>query len=105
MIGNDLFVVKDGATERFRLKVTAAGEFSSTADSSARITAPMPGQVTTVEVKVDDQVKAGQVLVVLEAMKMEHSICAIGAGKVTAVNFAPGDRVGEGAELVVIAAP
>ncbi|MCZ6890007.1 MAG: biotin/lipoyl-binding protein [Gammaproteobacteria bacterium] len=102
-VGNDLFVVKDGATERFRLKVTAAGEFSSTADSSARITAPMPGQVTTVEVKVDDQVKAGQVLVVLEAMKMEHSICAIGAGKVTAVNFAPGDRVGEGVELVVIA--
>jgi biotin carboxyl carrier protein len=49
-----------------------------------------------------DRVEAGAVLVVLEAMKMEHSLSAPWAGTVAGVAVKPGDRVEEGVELVVL---
>ena len=51
-------------------------------------------------VKVGDAVARGAALVVLEAMKMEHTIVAPAAARVVAVNFGVGDRVAEGADLV-----
>ena len=63
----------------------------------------MPGQIVSVNVAEGDQVRADQVLVVLEAMKMEHQVRAPSAGKVTALLCASGDRVVEGAELVSVA--
>jgi len=62
----------------------------------------MPGLVLDVRARSGDQVAAGTVLVVLEAMKMEHSLAAPWAGTVTAVSVKPGDRVEEGVELVVL---
>jgi 3-methylcrotonyl-CoA carboxylase alpha subunit len=66
------------------------------------LTAPMPGKVTALHVKAGDAVKAGQPLIVVEAMKMEHTIHAPADGKVAEVRFHPGDQVGEGEVLIVV---
>ena len=63
----------------------------------------MTGRVIRVEVKPGDVVKEGDVLLVVEAMKMENEITAPLAGTVTAVDVAPGARVAEGDPLVTIA--
>ena len=64
--------------------------------------APMSGTVVAAMVKAGDRVGKGAPLMILEAMKMEHTIVAPAAGVVTAVNFRAGDRVKEGADLVDI---
>ena len=64
--------------------------------------APMPGGVVRVAVAVGDTVEAGQLLVVLEAMKMEHAVHAAAAGTVTEVDVAEGDQVETGRVLVVV---
>ena len=69
-------------------------------EHAGHLTAPMSGTVVAVMVKAGDTVAKGAPLVVLEAMKMEHTIVAPADGIVVAVNFAVGDRVGEGADLV-----
>jgi 3-methylcrotonyl-CoA carboxylase alpha subunit len=66
------------------------------------LTAPMSGAIVAVMVRAGDKVTRGAPLIVLEAMKMEHTITAPAAGTVTAVNFRTGDRVAEGADLVDI---
>ena len=73
--------------------VTGAGE---------AVNAPMPGTILKVNVKVGDAVKAGTVLCVLEAMKMENEIMAPKAGTVTQVLATKGGSVDTGAPLVVI---
>jgi len=70
---------------------------------AGHLTAPMSGTVVAVMVKAGNKVAKGAPLVVLEAMKMEHTIVAPAAGVVTAVNFGVGDRVAEGADLVDLA--
>jgi 3-methylcrotonyl-CoA carboxylase alpha subunit len=65
--------------------------------------APMSGTVVAVMVVPGDRVEKGAPLMVLEAMKMEHTIAAPAAGVVAAVNFRAGDRVKEGADLVDLA--
>ncbi len=62
----------------------------------------MPGRVVRVEANVGDTVEAGQVLVVLEAMKMEHTLRSPNEGTVMEVDCSPGDQVEAGAVLVVI---
>jgi len=66
-----------------------------------RLTAPMPGKVILLHVAPGARVERGAPLLVLEAMKMEHTISAPGDGLVTAIHFAAGELVEEGAELVV----
>ncbi len=68
------------------------------------LTAPMPGSVVSVLVKPGDTVTKGQALIVMEAMKMEHTIVAPIVGKVEAVYFAAKEQVKEGAELVALTA-
>jgi 3-methylcrotonyl-CoA carboxylase alpha subunit len=65
-----------------------------------RLSAPMPGKVVSFAVKPGDKVAKGQVLAVMEAMKMEHTIAAPADGVVTELLYAPGDQVAEGAELL-----
>lgn len=69
-------------------------------DEQANLTAPMPGTVINVMVKPNDKVEAGQDLIVMEAMKMEHTIKAHKAMQVKEVLYAVGDLVDEGAELI-----
>ena len=68
-----------------------------------QVRAPMPGNILRVDVKQGDAVKAGQVLVILEAMKMENEIVAPKDGTVAQVVTKVGDKVDTGAALVVIA--
>jgi 3-methylcrotonyl-CoA carboxylase alpha subunit len=67
---------------------------------TGRLTAPMPGKVVSFAVKAGDTVTRGQALAVMEAMKMEHTIAAPADGVVEELLYAPGDQVGEGAELL-----
>jgi len=69
-------------------------------ETGGHLTAPMSGTVVAVLVKAGDRVDKGAPLVVLEAMKMEHTIVAPAAGRVAVINFVVGERVGEGADLV-----
>ena len=66
------------------------------------VNAPMPGTILKVNVQVGQAVKAGEVLVVLEAMKMENEIMAPKAGTVAQVLVSKGSNVDTGAPLVVI---
>jgi len=67
------------------------------------VTAPLPGAVLDVKVAVGDAVKEGDVLAILEAMKMENEILAPCSGHVTAVRVAPGAAVDGGEVLIEIA--
>lgn len=67
------------------------------------VAAPMTGRILSVKVKKGDQVEAGQVLCVLEAMKMENEIAAPKAGTVQEVYASEGSSVGEGEPLFIIA--
>jgi len=69
--------------------------------NSGHIGAPMPGKVLKVNVKAGDEVKAGDVLMVTEAMKMETNIKAKADGKVAEVKFKEGDKV-EKEDLVIV---
>ena len=66
------------------------------------VKAPLPGTVTTINVKVGDTVAVGDVVLVLEAMKMQNNIEAEYAGTVTSVVVSPGDSVMEGAVILTI---
>ncbi|MBC8512647.1 MAG: pyruvate carboxylase subunit B [Dehalococcoidia bacterium] len=66
------------------------------------VTAPIPGTIIRYLVKEGDEVKAGDSVVVLEAMKMENDIVAPAGGKIKAINCKPGDKVAGGAVLAVI---
>jgi 3-methylcrotonyl-CoA carboxylase alpha subunit len=64
------------------------------------LTAPMPGKVIALVASPGAKVEKGASLLILEAMKMEHTICAPAAGTVKAFRYAVGEQVSDGAELV-----
>jgi biotin carboxyl carrier protein len=78
-------------------KTAPAGKAGATA-----IKAPMPGNIMKVNVKVGDSVKKGDVLVVLEAMKMENDVCAIADGVVATVEVNQGATVETDTVLVTL---
>ncbi|EYC50176.1 3-methylcrotonyl-CoA carboxylase [Hylemonella gracilis str. Niagara R] len=71
-----------------------------THEVTGRLVAPMPGKVLSFAVRPGETVRKGQVLAVMEAMKMEHAITAPTDGTVEALLYAPGDQVAEGVELL-----
>ncbi len=76
------------------------GAAAAAGGGEAVLAAPIPGKVVAVKVAEGDRVRAGQPLVVLEAMKMENELAAEREGVVSAVHVAPGDTVEQGAPLV-----
>ncbi len=80
--------------------------FTDPADAvaSGSLLAPMPGTVVRVAVEQGEQVEAGQPVLVLEAMKMQHTVAAPHAGTVTEVDVRPGAQVAAGQVLGVLAA-
>ena len=105
-------VVRDGDERRValaagdvrlqRVAAVASGADEATADGPVR--APMPGRVVEVAVGTGERVEAGQLLLKLEAMKMEQRVLAEIGGCVVELNVAPGDQVSAGATLAVIGA-
>ena len=75
---------------------------SSPAAGKGGVKSPLPGVILDVKVNVGDTVAKGDLLLILEAMKMENSIVADRDGKVTAINVKNGDSVLEGTDLVII---
>ena len=66
------------------------------------VDAPLPGNIFAIKVKEGDAVKAGDVLIVIEAMKMENDVCAPSDGVVKQIAVAKGQMVATGDTLVVI---
>jgi biotin carboxyl carrier protein len=90
----------DVANER-KLRLRAAGAAFS-AEGKQTIVAPMPGKVVKILVALGDEVKEGQGLVVVEAMKMENELKSPKAGKVTELLAREGSAVEINAKLVVV---
>lgn len=67
-----------------------------------RVNSPMPGNILAVNVKVGDSVNEGDVLMILEAMKMENEIMAPGSGTISSVNVSVGASVNTGDVLCVL---
>jgi biotin carboxyl carrier protein len=113
--GRQRVVDVDGAAGELKVTVSAGepialkiadlrdGTASSSAGGGAaasELRAAMPGKVVKISCKVGDQVKAGQALLVIEAMKMENELRSPGAGKVAEVAVREGQTV-EGGQLLV----
>ncbi|WP_329338904.1 ATP-grasp domain-containing protein [Streptomyces sp. NBC_00663] len=94
---------RDGDAWHVRDHDPVAASLSGAAHAGAdSLTAPMPGTVTVVKVAVGDEVAAGQSLLVVEAMKMEHVISAPHAGTVAELDVKPGATVAMDQVLAVI---
>jgi 3-methylcrotonyl-CoA carboxylase alpha subunit len=98
-LGEERFVFCAGHKQRLRLvdPLAHAGEAEH---HGGRLSAPMSGTVIAVLVKPGDAVGKGAALLILEAMKMEHTIAAPADGVVSAVNCRVGEQVQEGADLI-----
>ncbi|WP_373790451.1 acetyl/propionyl/methylcrotonyl-CoA carboxylase subunit alpha [Achromobacter insuavis] len=95
-------VFGDGGARVLDLYDPLAHAQDTQGDHGGGLTAPMPGKIISIAVKAGDSVAKGQPLLVMEAMKMEHTISAPPDGKVEELFYAVGDQVTEGAELVSI---
>ncbi len=80
----------------------AAGSAPAASTAGNAIKAPLPGTITAINVKEGDKVNVGDVVIVLEAMKMQNNIEAEYAGTVTSIKVVTGDAVMEGSVLLTI---
>ncbi|MBJ37452.1 MAG: 3-methylcrotonyl-CoA carboxylase [Gammaproteobacteria bacterium] len=94
--GDELHVFLSGATRTFARQ----RQYSGSADSEAGVAAPMSGRIIRIEAESGSVVAEGTPLVVIEAMKMEHTIRAPSDGTVVSLRCSEGDLVDEGIELV-----
>ena len=92
----------DGPAGATRFTLVPRHPDPNAAVNAGSLLAPMPGSIIGVEVAEGDTVTAGQPLVRLEAMKMEHTVAAPSDGVVSALSVAVGDKVDSGQTLVVI---
>jgi 3-methylcrotonyl-CoA carboxylase alpha subunit len=100
VVGEEHVMFLDGNAWPFKSPVTAQPAPGTVSDGA--VLAPMPGHIVAVDVATGDAVKRGQKLVVLEAMKMEHTLHAPFDGVVATLNAASGARVREGDMLICV---
>ena len=98
-VGDNWWVHIDGHT--FCIEKIEAGSSDDGADGG--MIAPMPGKILEVMVEKGQTVESGQLLMIMEAMKMEHRIVAANGGVIMALNYQKGDQVQQGEILVEIA--
>ena len=87
---------------RPRPAAVAAKPAAKPAAAKGGVKSPLPGVILDIKVKEGDEVKKGQTVIILEAMKMENSINADRDGKITAIKVSKGESVLEGTDLVII---
>ena len=94
----------DVDSARGHVRLTRVPRFTDPADAvaSGSLLAPMPGTVIAVNVAVGDRVEAGQPVLVLEAMKMQHTVAAPYDGVVTVIDVVAGAQVASGEVLAVV---
>jgi 3-methylcrotonyl-CoA carboxylase alpha subunit len=99
--GTDYTLFADGGSQRLRLvDPLDVTQYEAVASGEGSVRSPLPGKIIDLRVRPGDTVTRGQPLLVLEAMKMEHTLAAPADGKVKSVRYAVGEQVPEGAELV-----
>ncbi|BBK35908.1 biotin carboxylase subunit of acetyl-CoA carboxylase [Allostella sp. ATCC 35155] len=103
VVAGDRFHVFGPAATRLLTLLDPLAPPAAAEAGAGHLTAPMPGRITRVLVAEGDMVAAGQPLLVLEAMKMEHTIRAPAAGRVARLRHGEGDLVDEGTELAELA--
>jgi 3-methylcrotonyl-CoA carboxylase alpha subunit len=99
-VGDDRWVWVDGHIHHLKVETAARRR---TAAAAGELVSPMPGQVLRVLVAPGESVRKAQVLLVLEAMKMQYEIAAPRDGVVEAVHASPGAQVAGGVALVTLA--
>lgn len=97
---NALHLFRDGRHQVWMYQDPLEGVYHEEA-SAGKLTAPMPGKVIAIHVTAGAPVKVGDPLLVVEAMKMEHTITAPFDGEVSEINYAQGDQVNEGDQLII----
>ena len=102
-LGDQRYVFVDGQLHRFTL-VDPLAHAADDEHRGGHLTAPMSGTIVAVLVKAGDAVTKGAPLLILEAMKMEHTVMAPAAGTVSAVHYRQGDQVSEGVDLIDVEA-
>ena len=100
--GNVYDVTVEENTNGAPAAAPAPAPVAAPAGAGEQVKSPMPGNILSVNVNVGDTVAEGQVLMILEAMKMENEIMAPKAGKVTSVNVQKGATVESGTLLCVV---
>jgi 3-methylcrotonyl-CoA carboxylase alpha subunit len=99
--GIEYALFADGLHQRLRLvDPLDVTQYEATAAGEGSVRSPLPGKIIDLRVKAGDSVSRGQPLLVLEAMKMEHTLTAPADGTIKSVRYAVGEQVAEGAELV-----
>jgi 3-methylcrotonyl-CoA carboxylase alpha subunit len=88
--------------ESFTLELPKVSFITERPTNLGSLVSPMPGKIIQVSVKPGDHVQKGQTLVIMEAMKMEHTIRAPTAGVVKKVLSKPGDKIGKDVLLVEV---
>ena len=99
--GNELTILTQGESHQLTVYDPLARGMDKQIPAGS-LTAPMPGAIIQVMVEEGDAVAQGDALMILEAMKMEHTITAPRDGLVERIGYGVGDQVEEGAELVVV---
>ena len=99
--GESIWVWCSGRTFEFR--IAREGRRRAGAAAAEGLWAPMPGKVVATRVREGDEVASGDLLLILEAMKMEHEIRAPHAGRIGKLPYGAGDQVEAGALLVEFA--
>ena len=102
LLGEMTFQVFSGGEQATLQRLGADLGSADAGSAGGRLTAPMPGKIIALHVQPGDTVQAGDPLLVLEAMKMEHTLVAPAAGQVSELLHAVGDQVSEGVELLRI---
>jgi 3-methylcrotonyl-CoA carboxylase alpha subunit len=98
-VGNDLTIFEGGKSWRLAIvdPLAAVADVEAGVES---LTAPMPGKIIALKVEAGAKVERGQALLVMEAMKMEHTIRAPADGVVEKIHYKVGEQVDEGIELI-----
>ena len=99
----DMIIMGHGFNHRLTVHDPYAQSGEQSVDGG-KLTAPMPGKVIAVLVEAGAKVTKGAPLMILEAMKMEHTVLAPEDGIIDQANFQVGDQVGDGDELLTFAA-